>query len=354
MAARTYRKAVSKAGFAPGTLVHTGERKVTRTRLTVTTYDRDFLNEQRFEAVEPALAACDPEGFTWLNVDGLHDTAMVARIGEHFRIHSLTLEDVLHTGQRPKAEAFERYEYIVLKMLRLDQEVGIVSEQVSLILTPTSLISFQESEGDVFETVRDRLRKGRGHLREGGGDYLAYALLDALVDQYFVILDHIAEQVDQIEEEILGVSNPETLQSLHRLKRSTLFLHRNIRPLREVITALSREEGTQFRPDTRFFLRDVLDHTLQVIDTIESYRELLSSLLEIYLSSISNRMNEIMKVLTIIATLFIPVTFIAGIYGMNFRYMPELAWRWGYPLAWAVMLGMMIAMLLYFKKKNWL
>ena len=354
MTARKLPKAISKAGSSPGTLVHTGERKVIRPRLTVTAYNQTSLNEQIFESIDPALAACDPDCFTWLNVDGIHDAGMVARIGEFFNIHPLTLEDVLHTGQRPKAETYDQYEYIVLKMLRLDAENKIVAEQVSLVLTPSALISFQESEGDVFESVRDRLRKGRGHIREGGGGYLAYALLDALVDQYFVILDHIGEQVDRIEEETLGNPGTETVQRLHTLKRTMIFLHRNIRPLREVITALSREGSMLVRTETRVFLRDVLDHTLQVIDTIEAYRELLSSLLDIYLSSISNRMNEIMKVLTMIATLFIPVTFIAGIYGMNFRYMPELEWRWGYPLIWTVMLGMMIAMLLYFKKKNWL
>jgi magnesium transporter len=238
-------------------------------------------------------------------------------------------------------------------MIDIGADGMTMSEQVSLILTPSVLISFQESAGRLFDPIRERLRKDRGRIRSSGGDYLAYALLDAVVDHYFVILEQIAQKIDEAEEETMSRPCPDTAKRIHALKRTVIFLHRHIWPLREVVGAMAREGNPVIQDSTRVFLRDVHDHSLQVIDTVEAFRDVLSNLLDIYLSTVSNRMNEIMKVLTMIATLFIPVTFVVGLYGMNFKHMPELEWPWGYPMVWGVMIAMMAGMLVYFKKKNW-
>lgn len=349
------RKSAAKAGTSPGTLVHTGEQKVDRVGVSVIAYDESRIEERRELPLEEALECCDGPRTTWLNVDGIHDTDIIARIGDHFNIHPLTQEDILHPVQRPKMENFEHYLYIVLPMLRYLPENGrVVSEQVSLILTPRVLISFQESAGDVFTPVRDRLHKNRVSIRSAGCDYLAYALVDAIVDQYFVILEQVGAVIDVLEEETIDDPQPAILHRTHELKREVIALRNQIWPLREVIASLSRQETALIDRGTTIFFRDVHDHTIQIIDTIESYRDLLSSLLDLYLSTISNRMGEVIKTLTIIATIFIPLTFIAGVYGMNFRYMPELEWRWGYGFALGIMAAVVAALIVYFKKKNWI
>jgi magnesium transporter len=349
------RKSAAKAGTPPGTLVHTGEQKVDRVGVSVIAYDESRIEERREVSLEEALACCDGPRTIWLNVDGIHDTGIIARIGDHFNIHRLTQEDILHPVQRPKMENFEHYLYIVLPMLRYLPDNGqVVSEQVSLILTPRVLISFQESAGDVFTPVRERLHKNRASIRGAGCDYLAYALVDAIVDQYFVILEQVGAIIDVLEEETIDDPQPKILHRTHELKREVIALRKQIWPLREVIASLSRQETALIDRGTTIFFRDVHDHTIQVIDTIESYRDLLSSLLDLYLSTVSNRMGEVIKTLTIIATIFIPLTFIAGVYGMNFRYMPELEWRWGYGFALGIMAAVVAALIVYFKKKNWI
>ena len=270
-------------------------------------------------------------------------------------MHPLVLEDILNTGQRPKLEDFDEYVFVVLKMFRYgDQVDGMGIEQISLILGPSFVISFQEEPGDVFDLVRGRIRESKGRIRKMGADYLAYALLDALVDSYFVVLERVGEKVEFLEEELVSDPRPETLQAIHNLKRDMLFLRKSVWPLREVVGALVRGEPSLFGESITVYLRDVYDHSIQVIDTIETFRDMVSGMLDIYLSSVSNRMNEVMKVLTIIATIFIPLTFITGLYGMNFKHMPELAWRWGYPMVWAVMLTVVVLMLFYFRRKKWL
>ncbi len=350
-----FRYKSAKIGAAPGTLVHIGEQRIENTRIGLTTYDSDKIEERQAETIEAALAGCSGPNYTWLNIDGIHDIELIDRLGRHFDIHPLTLEDILNTAHRPKFEEFEHYGYIVLKMLRYDPVDNQLSmEQVSLILTETVLISFQESRGDVFEPVRARLRKGRGRIRKAGSDYLAYALIDAVVDHYFTILEQIGTQIEEMENRILTSPEPETLQRLHDLKREIIYLRKQIWPLREVVGGMAKEESALIQAATMVFLRDVHDHTIQIIETIESQRDLLAGLLDLYMTGISNRMNEVMKVLTIIATIFIPITFIAGLYGMNFKNMPELEWPWGYGLALGVMIVMAISMVLYFRKKKWL
>jgi magnesium transporter len=273
-----------------------------------------------------------------------------------FRLHPLVLEDILNTDQRPKMEDYGDYLYIVLKTLFMAGNLGdeVESEQVSLILGRNFVLSFQEKENPLFEPIRERLRSGKGRLRKMGPDYLVHAVLDAIIDHYFVVLEKLGEKIEFLEEEVVIQPTPSTLQAAHQLKREMIFLRKAVWPLREVIDSLERGESYLIKESTVIYLRDIYDHTIQVIDNIETFRDMLSGMMDIYLSSISNRMNEIMKVLTLIATIFIPLTFIVGSYGMNFKYMPELSWPWGYPLVMALMLVVAIFMLIYFRRKKWI
>jgi len=349
------KKISKKSGTAPGTLMHIGEKKTDRARITVVDYVADQLREQELETIEDALQFKDLPTATWLNIDGIHDIDLVEKIGKYFNIHPLTLEDIVNAGQRPKVEEFEDYLYFVLKVLHIDEETNeIRSEQVSLVLGNNFLISFQEVQGDVFEPVRERIRRGRGRIRKGGVDYLAYALIDAVVDHYFVILEKIGVVIEALEEDLLAEPTVETMQSIHDMKRELIYLRKQVWPIREVINTVAKGELSLVQENTGVFFRDVYDHTIQIVDTIESYRDVLSGMLDLYLSTISNRMNEVMKVLTIIATIFIPITFVAGIYGMNFKYMPELEWKWGYPAVWSLIGGIVLGMIVFFRRKKWL
>ena len=354
MSRRIARKA-QKLGQAPGTLVHVGERKVERVRLRVIDYDAGRLEERELEGAEEAFPLRDSATVSWLNVDGLHDVELIRRIGDHFGLHPLVLEDVVNTSQRPKAEEHEDYLFLVLRMLTWDAaRSSAVDEQFSIVLGGSWVLTFQERYGDVFDPLRERLRAGKGRARGRGADYLAYAVIDSVVDHYFSVLERLGDRVDALEEEVVTEPDPETLRGVYALRRDLLFVRRSVWPAREVLSSLLREEGTFWRPETRPFLRDVYDHTVQVIDTAETFRDVTGGLLDTYLSSVSNRMNEVMKVLTIMATIFIPLTFIAGIYGMNFERMPELGWRWGYPTALALMAVVAAGMLVYFRRKDWL
>ena len=349
------KKVSKKSGTAPGTLMHIGEKKTDRVHITVLDYVADQLHEQELEIIEDALQFKDVPTATWLNVDGIHDIDLVEKIGKHFNIHPLTLEDIVNAVQRPKVEEFEDYLYFVLKMLHIDEETNAIrSEQVSLVLGNNFLISFQEVKEDVFEPVRERIRKGRGRIRKGGCDYLAYALIDAVVDHYFVILEKIGAVIETLEEDLLAEPTVETMQSIHDMKRELIYLRKQVWPTREVINTVAKGELPLVQENTGVFFRDVYDHTIQIVDTIESYRDVLSGMLDLYLSTISNRMNEVMKVLTIIATIFIPITFVAGIYGMNFKFMPELEWKWGYPAVWSLIVSIALVMLGFFRRKKWL
>jgi magnesium transporter len=349
------KKLSKKAGFSPGTLVHIGERKTEETRITLIDYDQKELQEKELETIEECFPCKDKPTVSWINIDGVHDIETIQKIGTHFSIHPLVLEDIVNTGHRPKAEDFDDYVYIVLKMLYFDQEENQVrSEQVSLILGSSFLISFQEQPGDVFDTVRDRIRKGKGRIRRAGADYLAYALMDAIVDQYFHVMEIFGEKIEALEEELVENPKTQTLETIHNMKREMIYFRKQVWPLREVVGGLARGEYPAISEFTAVYLRDVYDHTIQVIDTLESLRDVLGGMLDLYLSTISNRMNEVMKVLTIMATIFIPLTFIAGIYGMNFKYMPELEWHWGYFMVWGIMALVVLAMVVYFKKRTWL
>jgi magnesium transporter len=348
------RRKARKAGLPPGTLVHIGERKIETVKITVIDYDESAYESKQIAKIEECFPFKDKPTVTWINVDGIHDVEVIEKIGKNYGIHPLLLEDILNTEQRPKIEDFDNYLFLVLKMLSFDDEQKeIKTEQVSLILGPNYVISFQEREGDVFDPVRDRIRNAKGRIRKMGADYLAYALVDSIVDSYFIILEKIGDKIEGVEEDLISNPGEGTLHTIHFLKREMIFIRRSVWPLREVISGMSRKESILIKKSTEIFLRDVYDHTIQVIDTIENFRDMVSGMLDIYLSSISNRMNEVMKVLTIFAAIFIPLTFVAGIYGMNFSYMPELGWKWGYFAVLSLMAGIGISMLVYFKKKHW-
>lgn len=352
---RLFKMSKRSVGLAPGTVEFVGEQKVERVRMRVLDYDAENLEEREIDQLEDCFPYRDPPRTSWLNIDGLHDTDLLARLGQHFQVHSLVLEDIAHVHQRPKLEDYGEYLYVVLKMLYLDEGQATISgEQISLILGPTYVISFQERVGDIFEAVRQRIRGGKGRARKMGPDYLAYMLLDAIVDHYFVILERVGEQIETLEEELVAQPTTRLLQQIHALKREMILLRRAVWPLREVVNGLERSESKLMHKNTRVFLRDLYDHTIQVIDAVDSYRDMLSGLQDLYLSSISNKMNEVMKTLTIIATVFIPLGFIAGVFGMNFDHMPELHWRWSYLVFWGVVIAAGGGMVTYFRRKGWL
>jgi len=349
-------KKISKtAGHIPGELIHVGEKRVDKVKISVIDYDDKNFQKKEINNIEEAFPFKNTPTVTWVNINGLHELDIIEKIGNNFEMHPLTLEDIVNTGQRPKYEDFDRYIFVVLKMLMFDEvKKEIISEQVSLVFGDNFVISFQEREGDVFESIRERIDKAKGRIRKMGADYLAYSLLDAVVDNYFSILEKIGEKIEDIEEELVTNPMPQTLQAIHNLKRDTIFLRKSVWPLREVASSLERGESKLIKKGTRIFLRDIYDHTIQVIDNIETFRDMVSGMLDIYLSSVSNRMNEIMKVLTIFAAIFIPLTFIAGIYGMNFEFMPELKWKWGYFALLGFMTVVGFGMLFHFRRKKWM
>ncbi|MDO8725448.1 MAG: magnesium/cobalt transporter CorA [Candidatus Methanoperedens sp.] len=349
------KKRSTKSGLPPGALIHIGEKKVELAKINILDYDEIQFEEKEAKTVEECFPFKDTPTITWINIDGLHQVDIIEKIGKNFDFHPLLLEDILNTEQRPKIEDFDTHIYLVLKMLYYDDKTNeINSEQVSIIFGQNYVISFQEKEVDVFNPIRERIRTGKGRIRKMGADHLAYSLIDAIVDGYFIILEKLGENIEDVEEKMMANPTPETLHAIHRLKRKMISLRKSVWPLREVVNALERSDSSLIQDNTRIYLKDVYDHTIQVIDTVETFRDMLSGMLDVYLSSISNKMNEIMKVLTIIATIFIPLTFIAGVYGMNFENMPELKWQWGYPVLWSVMIIIGISMLAYFRKKKWL
>ena len=355
MTARFIKKTSEKTGLVPGTLIHIGERKTDEVKITIIDYDENQYEEREVKEVEECYKYKDKPSVTWININGLHDVNVIEKVGKHFDLHPLLLEDVVNTTQRPKLEDYGNYLFIVLKMLSYNEEEDIIeAEQISLVLSSAIVISFQENGGDVFTSVRERVRKTKGRIRKAGADYLAYALMDAIVDHYFIILEKIGEQIEDLEQELVSNPSQKTLYAIHVLKREMIFLRKSVWPLREVVSALERGESPLIHESTITYLRDLYDHTIQVIDTVETFRDMVSGMLDIYLSSIGNRMNEIMKVLTMIATIFIPLTFLAGIYGMNFEYMPELGKKWGYPVVLLLMLIVGCIMVIYFRRKRWL
>jgi magnesium transporter len=352
---RLTKRRSTKQGLPPGTIVHVGEKPKEAVSIDIIDYDESELTETTVSKPEECFQYKDTQTITWINVNGVHDPGIVSAIGERYGIHPLVLEDIANTDHRPKAEEHEEYVFVVMKMLGYNSEADeIVVEQVSIVLGKNFVISFQERPGDVFDHVRARLKGGKRRVRMLRPDYLAYALIDAVVDNYFALMEKIDTRIETIEEELVSSPRGETLQAIHRVKRNVAFLRRSVWPIREVVTELGRGESQLIHESTLPYLKDVYDHVLQVMDTIEVVTDMLSGMLDTYLSDVSHRMNDVMKVLTIVATIFIPLTFLAGIYGMNFKYMPELEWPWGYFVTLAIMAGLAITMAIFFRRKGWL
>jgi magnesium transporter len=351
--ARHRKKLSRKPGLPPGTLAPEGIEEVP-VRITVLDYDAARFQEKELPAIEEIIPYRNTDTVTWINIDGLGNTTIIEKVGRIFDIHPLILEDILNTGQRPKMEDLDRYLYVNLKMLHyLEKEGDIRIEHVSMIIGSNFLISFQEEAGDVLDPVRDRIRKD-GRIRRFGPDYLAYAIIDDIVDYYFLMMEHLEEKVESLEEELVETASHESLEKINRLKKDMIYLRKSVWPLREVISGMERTDSPLIKETTAIYLRDVYDHTIQVIDTLEILRDMVSGMIDIYLSGLSFRGNEIMKVLTLIATIFIPLTFVVGVYGMNFRYMPELGWKYGYYSVWVIMIAIVIIMVTYFRTKKWI
>ncbi len=343
-----------KAGMPPGTMVHVGEKKTEKVFITSISYNKDSVFEQEDVTIDTISDYVKSDCVNWINIDGLHDVSVIQVIGKKYNIHPLVLEDIVNTGQRPKYEDFGDYLFIVLKMLSYDTDnQTIKSEQVSIILIDNVVITFQEQPGDVFDSIRNRIRNDKGRIRKLSTDYMAYSLLDAIVDSYYSILETEAELIEKLEDQVFVNPQPDIVQKIHSIKGDLHILRKANWASREMLGSLAKSETDFFSDTVMPYMSDVFDHSNGVADSVDTFREMVSSLLDLYLSSVSHKMNSVMKVLTIIATIFIPLTFIAGIYGMNFVNMPELGWKWGYPSVWGIMFVMTIIMLYLFKRNKW-
>jgi magnesium transporter len=352
---RIIKKVSLKTGLPPGSLVHIGQPRAKKTGVTIIDYNQDTYTETPDASLAECRSCMAADTVTWINVSGIHEVPVLEEIGVAFDLHPLVMEDIMNTAQRPKMEQYDRYIYIVMKMAYEDERTDeIVEEQVSIVLGDTYVISFQENGKDVFDKIRQRIKKAGGLIRKSGADFLAYALIDAVVDGYFDVIERFEEMIEFLEDKVVADPSPANLSIIHDTKMETIMLRKSISPLREMIGFLERGESPLIKRETVVYLRDVYDHTVRLIETVETIRDMLSGMLDIYLTNVSNRMNEVMKVLTIITTIFIPLSFITGLYGMNFRYMPGLDSPFGFPAILGLMGVVFLLMLLFFKRKRWM
>jgi magnesium transporter len=344
-----------KIGLPPGAPVHIGEKKVEKVEIELYDFDPEGYSTKSVQKINEILPLRDSKSVSWINIVGLHDVDSINEICTPFNIHSLVIEDIVNTDHRPKVEITDDYIFIAAKMIYLDKKDDkIIIEHISIILGENYVLTFQERKEDIFESIRQRIRNEKSRLRKSGADYLAYTLLDVLIDTYFLVLEKLNDRIEVVENDLVNNPDRAFVSEIQYLKREMIFLRKSTWPLREILSTLTRDENPFFLVSTMPFLRDLYDHIIQIIDTVETMRDMVSGLLDIYLSSISNKTNEVMRVLTIIATIFIPLTFIAGIYGMNFEFMPELKWHYAYPVFWGIILILFLGMLLYFKRKKWI
>ena len=347
----------AKAGMPPGTLIFTGDKLTEKSQVDLITYNAEEITEFSSEHVPDILERLNENNVNWLNIDGLHNVPLIEAVGQYYDLHPLLMEDILNDEHRPKSEEYEKQIFFTIKTLYHYTEDDFIYEQMSFVLGNNYLLSFQEKEGDLFDAFRDRLRQtglGKNRARNRGADYLFYRLIDTIVDSYYIILEKVGERIDDLEDEVYTEPTEKTLQAIQKLKKELIFLRKTVFPLREALSKITKGEYAFIQKDTLPFFGDIYDHTIHVIESLETYRDLVSNLTDMYMTSISNKMNEVMKVLTIMATIFIPLTFIVGVYGMNFAHMPELNWKYGYPGVWGIMILTFIGMLIYFKRKNWL
>jgi magnesium transporter len=345
-----------KIGLSPGTLVHLGRRLAATTRIdAVQCRPGQPPVQESVESADGLAALRDAEGLLWLDVNGIHDVELIGRIGQVFGLHPLLLEDVVNAHQRPKFEAHGEHLFLVLKMLQRNEATGAVEmEQVSVVIGAGFVLTFQEQERDTFDPVRHRLSDPTTKLRQHGSDFLAYALVDTIVDNYFAVLESTGDQIEELEDLLVESPDPETLRDVYRVKRSLVELRRVVWPLRDALAIMGRGDTPLIQGTTLPYLRDVQDHTLRVIDTIETFRDMSATLVEMYMSGSSHRLNDVMRVLTVIATIFIPLTFMVGVYGMNFDVLPELHWPWAYPALWVAMMAVAVGMLAFFRRRGWI
>lgn len=343
-----------KTGMPPGTLIHVGAVLETESKISLIDFTKEHLVEKSITAIDELLEYREKESMTWINIEGLHNVAHIEAIGRLFDVHPLVLEDILNAHQRPRFEEAENYLYIVLKSLSLKEKAFSVNyEQVSILLFKNFVITFKERKDDLFLPLYQRLQNSQGRLRSEGADYLTSAILDLIVDMNFTLLDSLDLLTDAVEDELLTDPTPETLLQIQQIKRELIYIRKSVSPLRELLTAILRSSTRLIAKRNHPYFRDIYDHSLHITEEIETYRDILTGLLDIYISSVSNKMNEIMKVLTVFASIFIPLTFMTGVYGMNFKYMPELDWRWSYPALWVGFILFSVLLFLFFKKKKW-
>jgi len=345
----------AKVGLPPGTLVHTGEKFIQEPTITIIDFNQDEFTEQKAVVWDECVPLERPDIVRWIHIKGIHNIDLIQKIGSNFKIHPLILEDIVHTQQRPKVELISDYIFIILRSFEYNDDTRtLTSEQLSFLLGKNFVVSFQESEKSLFEQVQNRVSNNLGRVRKGKSDYLTYSLVDLITDSYFVILDDLSERIELLEDEVAESPTKETLQEIHQLKRIIITLRRNIWPIRDISYKLLRESPSLIEASTQLYFRDLNDHVIQINDILETYRETLTGIMDIYLSNVSNRLNEVMKVLTVISTIFIPLTLIASIYGMNFRFMPELEIPWSYPFLLFIMAFLGIILALYFRRKKWI
>ncbi len=345
----------AKVGQPPGTLLHTGEKLTHEPIITIIEFNQVDFNERKPASCDECVPSQRTDIVRWIHVQGVHDIELIQSIGSNFGIHPLILEDIVHTHQNPKVELLQDSIFVILRAFEYNREdTSLVSEQLSFLLGEHYLLSFQESEKPIFDQIKSRISNNLGRIRKDSSDYLAYSLFDLITDHYFVILDEISERIEVLEDEVVEVPTNETLQEIHVLKRDIITLRRSIWPIRDISSRLLREGSSFIKETTQMYLRDLNDHVIQVNDLLETYRETLTEIMDIYLSSVSNRLNEVMKVLTVISTIFIPLTLIASIYGMNFRFMPELDIPWSYPLLLIMMAFLGTTLAIYFRRKRWI
>lgn len=350
---KLFRGKKKRAGLPPGTPVYTGEAKHEKVTINLIDYKGNTVSEKEITSPEECISCTSSDTISWIDVEGIHDVQQIQKLADSLGLHPLVVEDILNVEQRAKMDEYDGYIYLVLKMFHLKSD-EIVPEQVSIVLGKNYVVTFQEGiEGDTFHEIRERIRNQKGMITKMTSDYLVYSIIDSIIDSYFTILESFGDRIEKLEEEL--VNNPEkrTLTEIYKLKREMLYLRKSVWPLREAISRLERDESELITRNTHLYLRDVYDHTINVLDTIETYRDMLSGMIDIYLSSISNRLNETMKYLALISTIFIPMTFIASIYGMNFKFMPEIEWLNGYWFALALIFSVGLSFFIYFKLKKW-
>ncbi|GJL71649.1 MAG: magnesium transport protein CorA [Nitrosomonas sp.] len=348
-------KISDKAGLPPGSLVHVGDILESKTKISLIDYSRESFEEKQIHSLDEILDYKHRETITWVIIEGLANVKIVGEIGKIFAIHPLVLEDILNTNQRPKFEEYDDYLFLVLKSCQSEStQFSIVYEQISLLILDNFVFTFKEKTDDLLSAIVQRISTSNGRFRSLGTDYLAYVVLDTIVDQNFILMDRLDETITSLEDSLLAEPTRDTLNAIQKVKRELITIRRYLSPVRELIAELLRSESGLIRESTQIYFRDVSDHTIRVIELIESYRDILSNLLDIYVSNTSNRLNEVMKVLTVFASIFIPLTFLTGIYGMNFEHMPELKWKWAYPALWIAFITIPIVLIVYFKRKKWL